>query len=203
MTPIADNPVVVPDRERKPGESEPPRIRCPLCGWSPRKEDHWFCECSHSRAAYTTFGKEALTPQRRSGEENGRCSSMLVLWAQFLVSDSWRSFNGFVRCLVEHQKIQAHIYTIQEFLRLLRLCGVILAIRVRHSKRYYSAVFEVTEVFMNRLKLSGFAAPRDRTLPCFVHSPSSLLTNQQQCPDVSPKNNRVQIEGVLPFSLAI
>jgi hypothetical protein len=24
-----------------------PRIRCPLCGWSPRKEDHWFCECGH------------------------------------------------------------------------------------------------------------------------------------------------------------
>ena len=38
---------VVLDREleeEKPGESEPPRIRCPLCGWSPRKEDRWFCE---------------------------------------------------------------------------------------------------------------------------------------------------------------
>ena len=20
----------------------------PLCGWSPHKEDHWFCECGHS-----------------------------------------------------------------------------------------------------------------------------------------------------------
>jgi hypothetical protein len=37
------------DRElednKKPGASEPPRIRFPLCGWSPRKEDKWFCTC--------------------------------------------------------------------------------------------------------------------------------------------------------------
>ena len=43
MSLVTDNPVVVPDREleedKKPSESEPPRIRCPLCGWSPRKED--------------------------------------------------------------------------------------------------------------------------------------------------------------------
>jgi hypothetical protein len=53
LTPIADNPVIVPDRElegdKKPGESEPPRIRCPLCGRSPRKEDKWFCICGNER----------------------------------------------------------------------------------------------------------------------------------------------------------
>jgi hypothetical protein len=42
MTPIAENPVVAPDRElkeeKKPGTSEPPRIRCPLCGWSPERK---------------------------------------------------------------------------------------------------------------------------------------------------------------------
>jgi hypothetical protein len=36
MSLFADNPVIVSDREleeeMKPGESEPPRIRCPLCG---------------------------------------------------------------------------------------------------------------------------------------------------------------------------
>jgi hypothetical protein len=36
MAPIADNPVIAPDREleedKKPGASELPRIRCPLCG---------------------------------------------------------------------------------------------------------------------------------------------------------------------------
>jgi len=51
MNPVADNPAIVPDREleedKKPGESEPPRIRCPLCGWSPRKEDKWFCTCGY------------------------------------------------------------------------------------------------------------------------------------------------------------
>lgn len=37
MTPVGDNPVIVTEREleeeKKPGESEPPRIRCPLCDW--------------------------------------------------------------------------------------------------------------------------------------------------------------------------
>jgi len=26
-----------------------PRIRCPLCGWSPRKEDKWFCTCGYEQ----------------------------------------------------------------------------------------------------------------------------------------------------------
>ena len=46
MTAIADDPVMVPDRElvedKKPAKSEPPYIRCPLGGWSPRKEDSWL-----------------------------------------------------------------------------------------------------------------------------------------------------------------
>jgi len=40
---FADSSVIVPERqieeERKPCESEPPHIRCPLYGWSPRKEE--------------------------------------------------------------------------------------------------------------------------------------------------------------------
>ena len=49
MNPMADNPVIVPDRDLE-GEKDPgtPRIRCPLCGWSPRKEDRWFCTCWNS-----------------------------------------------------------------------------------------------------------------------------------------------------------
>ena len=35
------------EEDKKPSESEPTRIRCPLCGWSPRKEDKWFCECGN------------------------------------------------------------------------------------------------------------------------------------------------------------
>ena len=60
MSPVAENPVIVPDREldeeKKPGESEPPRIRCPLCGWSPRKEDKWFCECAYEWNTFDTGG---------------------------------------------------------------------------------------------------------------------------------------------------
>lgn len=44
MSPVADNPVVVSDRElveEKSHEPSGPRIRCPLCCWSPRKEDKW------------------------------------------------------------------------------------------------------------------------------------------------------------------
>src|SRR6201998_1188981 len=51
---------VVLDREleqdKKPGESEPPRIRCPLCGWSPRKQDKWVCTCGHSWNTFDTGG---------------------------------------------------------------------------------------------------------------------------------------------------
>jgi hypothetical protein len=50
---------VVLDREleeEKPGESEPPRIRCPLCGWSPRKEDKWFCTCGNEWNTFDTGG---------------------------------------------------------------------------------------------------------------------------------------------------
>ena len=60
MSPVADNPVIVPDRElgeeRKPITSEPPRIRCPLCGWSPRKEDKWFCTCGFEWNTFDTGG---------------------------------------------------------------------------------------------------------------------------------------------------
>jgi hypothetical protein len=60
MSPVADNRVIVPDRdveeERKPGATEPPRIRCPLCGWSPRKEDHWFCTCGNDWHTFDTGG---------------------------------------------------------------------------------------------------------------------------------------------------
>src|SRR5215472_7365690 len=63
---------VVLDREveeEKPGESETPRIRCPLCGWSPRKEDRWFCECGHG---WNTF---CISGLRRSASRAavGRC----------------------------------------------------------------------------------------------------------------------------------
>jgi hypothetical protein len=33
-----------PDQEKSPSG---PRIRCPLCGYSPRKHDRWSCSCGH------------------------------------------------------------------------------------------------------------------------------------------------------------
>lgn len=51
MSPTTDAPTIAPDRElaedKKPGASEAARIRCPLCGWSPRKEEKWFCACGN------------------------------------------------------------------------------------------------------------------------------------------------------------
>jgi len=44
------------EEERKAAGSDPARIRCPLCGWSPCKEDKWFCECGHSWNTFDTGG---------------------------------------------------------------------------------------------------------------------------------------------------
>jgi hypothetical protein len=60
MSPTTDAPTIAPDRQleedKKPGDSEPPRIRCPLCGWSPRKEDKWFCTCGYDWNTFDTGG---------------------------------------------------------------------------------------------------------------------------------------------------
>src|SRR4029077_18608594 len=57
MSPVADNPVIVPDRdledEKNSGTS---RIRCPLCGWSPRKDDRWSCSCGCEWNTFDTGG---------------------------------------------------------------------------------------------------------------------------------------------------
>jgi len=33
-----------------------PRIRCPLCGWTPRKSDVWACKCGHLWNTFDTGG---------------------------------------------------------------------------------------------------------------------------------------------------
>jgi hypothetical protein len=51
MIPVAENPVIVPDHEleeeKKLGESERRASGAPPCGWSPAKEDKWFCTCGN------------------------------------------------------------------------------------------------------------------------------------------------------------
>ena len=44
-----------PDLE-KGGEPSGPRIRCPLCSWSPRQEDLWMCTCMHCWNTFDTGG---------------------------------------------------------------------------------------------------------------------------------------------------
>jgi hypothetical protein len=41
------------ERDREPSG---PRIRCPLCGSSPRKEDKWFCTCGYEWNTFDTGG---------------------------------------------------------------------------------------------------------------------------------------------------
>jgi len=43
------------DTEKSQGLSDP-RIRCPFCGWSPRKEDRWSCDCGHEWNTFDTGG---------------------------------------------------------------------------------------------------------------------------------------------------
>jgi hypothetical protein len=60
MSPTTDAPTIAPDREleedKTPGASEAPRIRYTLCGWSPRKEDKWFCTCGNEWNTFDTGG---------------------------------------------------------------------------------------------------------------------------------------------------
>jgi hypothetical protein len=37
-------------------EPDGPRIRCPLCGWAPGKDDLWSCSCTHEWNAFDTGG---------------------------------------------------------------------------------------------------------------------------------------------------
>jgi hypothetical protein len=42
--------------EEKGHEPSGPQIRCPLCGWKPRKEDRWMCACGHTWNTFDTGG---------------------------------------------------------------------------------------------------------------------------------------------------
>jgi hypothetical protein len=53
--------VPVPDLDTETGEDESldtsgPRIRCPLCGWSPNRNSRWRCNCGHVWNTFDTGG---------------------------------------------------------------------------------------------------------------------------------------------------
>jgi hypothetical protein len=49
------------DEEKNKGPSDP-RIRCPLCGRTPRKEDRWFCDCGREWNTFDTGGRVPRLP---------------------------------------------------------------------------------------------------------------------------------------------
>jgi hypothetical protein len=51
-------PSTVLDREFEDSthDSSGSRIRCPLCCWSPRREDKWFCTCGNEWNTFDTGG---------------------------------------------------------------------------------------------------------------------------------------------------
>jgi hypothetical protein len=87
MSPVTDNPVIVPDHElgeeKKPRTSEPPRIRCPWCGWS-RKESakpHSTVRLKNANVATTKATKLAKVGwlALRSETENTMSNSISTL----------------------------------------------------------------------------------------------------------------------------
>jgi hypothetical protein len=49
--------VIDPEPDQEKGlDPSVPRIRCSLCGWSPRKEDRWSCSCGHMWNTFDTGG---------------------------------------------------------------------------------------------------------------------------------------------------
>jgi hypothetical protein len=59
MSAISDDPTnstVLDREEEKITDTSEPSIRCPLCGWSPRKEDRWACSCGNEWNTFDTGG---------------------------------------------------------------------------------------------------------------------------------------------------
>jgi hypothetical protein len=80
MCALTDNKLaVVLDREpdqAKDLDASGPHIRCPKCGWTPRKHDLWSCDCGH---LWNTF------------DTGGICPACLHAWAmtQCLSCKGW------------------------------------------------------------------------------------------------------------------
>jgi hypothetical protein len=59
LTPVAEPDMEVGSGE-PPGPSGP-RIRCPLCDWSPAKNDLWACTCGHRWNTFTPHEARSLS----------------------------------------------------------------------------------------------------------------------------------------------
>lgn len=53
---VADPDIRTEPSDEKQADTSGPRIRCPLCGWKPRKHDRWRCNCGHWWNTFDTGG---------------------------------------------------------------------------------------------------------------------------------------------------
>ena len=53
---VVDDDVEKDIEGEKAREPSGPQIRCPLCGWVPRKHDRWMCKCKHVWNTFDTGG---------------------------------------------------------------------------------------------------------------------------------------------------
>ena len=56
-TPTVADPEIETDvTDEKQVDDSGPRIRCPICGWVPKKTDLWWCTCRHVWNTFDTGG---------------------------------------------------------------------------------------------------------------------------------------------------
>lgn len=56
MPRVADPGQITKDKDTEKKGPSGPRIRCPLCAWSPKPADLWMCACGHHWHTFDTGG---------------------------------------------------------------------------------------------------------------------------------------------------
>lgn len=68
--------------EAEDGESGSGKIRCPRCGWRPRKSDRWQCVCDH---VWNTFDTHGVCPGCKEAWDTTQC----LACHQFSPHEDW------------------------------------------------------------------------------------------------------------------
>jgi hypothetical protein len=74
--PAVDAPGLTGTKVARPGG---PRIRCPHCGWEPRREDQWICAC-HEWNTFETGGVCPMCQRQWVDTQCPRCDA----WSKHL-----------------------------------------------------------------------------------------------------------------------